>query len=278
MNVRTILHPTDFSSNARRASEQTQSLADAFGASVHLFHKVVYPLPQTPVELLGRLNDADAFERLAQESLVRPLDDARARLTELASEFQQRGIDASTHLVTSGEAHDAVCAQLDQLRPDLVILGTHGRSGVDRVLMGSVAEKTIRHASCPVLVVPPKAPLIPVADRLGRVLVPVDFSATSRAALRDAKSLAVEHGVRLEIVHVIDAQRGPFVSARLSTEQLENHRQAATKLISAELATTPAQIRCSRENLRRKSSSMQQGAPVTGSSWELADCPASNAS
>jgi nucleotide-binding universal stress UspA family protein len=89
---------------------------------------------------------------------------------------------------------------------DLLVLGTHGRSGFQRLFLGSVTEKVIRKATCPTLVVPPRAadvaPDAPVQFR--RILSPVDFSDSSRDALAYAVHMAEEADARLTLLHVIE--------------------------------------------------------------------------
>jgi len=88
---------------------------------------------------------------------------------------------------------------------DLLVVGTHGRTGARKLLMGSVAEKIFRQASCPVLTVGPNVP--PAIDnrvRLQRILFATDFGPESLAALRYALSLAEEHQAQLTLLHVVE--------------------------------------------------------------------------
>ena len=93
---------------------------------------------------------------------------------------------------------------------DLVVIGTHGRTGVGKLLMGSVAEKIFRHAPCPVLTVGPQVSGEPdsIAD-LHEILFPTDFSAESLAALPYAVSLAQSGGARLYLLHVAGTAQPP---------------------------------------------------------------------
>jgi nucleotide-binding universal stress UspA family protein len=91
------------------------------------------------------------------------------------------------------------------MKPDLVIIGTHGRSGFERLLLGSIAEKVLRKASCPVMTVPRRAPdAVPAGPVLyKRILCPVDFSASSLHALKYATSMAQEAEGQLTVVHAV---------------------------------------------------------------------------
>ena len=107
------------------------------------------------------------------------------------------------------EAYDVyreILAQADRLQSNLVVMGTHGRSGFERLFLGSTAEKVLRKARCPVMTVPPKAPDA-MASGLApfkRIVCGIDFSKSSHVALDYAMSLAQENGAALAVVHVIE--------------------------------------------------------------------------
>ena len=92
------------------------------------------------------------------------------------------------------------------LPADLIVMGTHGRGGLDRFVMGSVTEKVLRKASCPVLTVPPPVSEAPAQASvlLKRILCPVDFSDSSMKALTYALSLAQEADAQLIVMHVME--------------------------------------------------------------------------
>jgi nucleotide-binding universal stress UspA family protein len=99
---------------------------------------------------------------------------------------------------------------------DLVVIGTHGRTGAGKALMGSVAEKIFRHTYCPVLTIGPSVSGEPesIAD-LHEILFATDFSEESRAALPYAISLAQRDGARLYLVHVVPAPIAPETKQHL---------------------------------------------------------------
>jgi len=103
-------------------------------------------------------------------------------------------------------AHEEILRLVPGSGADLLVMGSHGRSGFQRFFLGSVTEKVIRKAACPTLVVPPRAtdadPESPVQFR--RILCPVDFSESSLAALARALSLAQEAEAQLTLLHVIE--------------------------------------------------------------------------
>jgi nucleotide-binding universal stress UspA family protein len=106
-------------------------------------------------------------------------------------------------IVEEGQPASQIVARAASLPADLVVLGTHGRSGFDRVLLGSVTEKVLRKLDCPVMTVPPPA-AHPSQLPYKQLLCPVDFSPPSLAALRFAMSMAKESDARLTIAYVIE--------------------------------------------------------------------------
>ncbi|HKT79141.1 MAG TPA: universal stress protein [Vicinamibacterales bacterium] len=144
ISLKRILVATDFSEASREALQRGQLLAKVFDAQLHLLHVIAEPLNQawvgyTPASELGSL--LDQFE-----------DKARARLEELASrdDLASRRVVIATGL---GNAADEILKYAAQQKVDLIICGTHGRRGWNRLAMGSVAERIVRLAHCPVLTV-----------------------------------------------------------------------------------------------------------------------------
>jgi nucleotide-binding universal stress UspA family protein len=92
---------------------------------------------------------------------------------------------------------------------DLIVMGTHGREGLSRKLMGSVSEEVVRLAPCTVFTVREQIAFKPLGEHLESITVPVDFSDHARAALHYAKALARSFGARLDVVHVIEEHLHP---------------------------------------------------------------------
>jgi nucleotide-binding universal stress UspA family protein len=107
--------------------------------------------------------------------------------------------------LAEGDASAEILAKSDAMPADLLIIGTHGRSGLERFLLGSVTERVLRNSSCPVLTIPPHVidvvPAPPVIFR--RIVCAVDFSTSSMRALEYAAALAQEADAHLTLVHVI---------------------------------------------------------------------------
>ena len=140
MMIKRILVPTDFSPHAEAALAYASDLAAAVGASVHLLHVVEDPLAA------GAWSAAMYTAEIAglQVNLVR---DAEQRLREYAADHRGTG---GTE-VRSGNVAKTVLDVARERAIDLIVMGTHGRTGLAHAVMGSVAERVVRLAPCPVL-------------------------------------------------------------------------------------------------------------------------------
>ena len=134
------------------------------------------------------------------------------------------GIRVDAVLTDAPDTSREILVQADRLQVDLIVLGTHGRSGFERLYLGSVTEKILRKAHCPVMTVPPHAPdAMPVGPAaFTRILCAIDFSDCSKLALDYALSLARENKAALTLAHVIEthplyADFAPAVTIDLDT-------------------------------------------------------------
>ena len=139
---KTILVPTDFSEPADRALDYALELSVKLGSRVIVMH--AYEI--TPLDLLDGVLVAtgDARERLEQA--------AQASLDANIAKHEHRGV-ALTSLLTVGEPRESIQATAEEVGADLIVIGTHGRRGLSRALLGSVAEYIVRTATRPVLTV-----------------------------------------------------------------------------------------------------------------------------
>jgi nucleotide-binding universal stress UspA family protein len=144
MEIHRILVPVDFSEHSHHALDEAIELAKRFGAEVHLIHCYqVYP-----AGAVGYPYDValpESYERAVREAATAQLSDCRAKATA-------RGVRVEQHLSVGPPSHGIV-ELAEKLPADLIVMGTRGLSGLKHVLLGSVAERTIRHAPCPVLTV-----------------------------------------------------------------------------------------------------------------------------
>ena len=192
IQIRSILCPVDFSEISRHAFDHAAAMAAWYEAHLTLLY-VYANVPTMDLPPLV-LEDAD-----------------RDRLTDDLQRMAARvpgHVRKDLRVVEGAYVHEEILAQLDATRADLLVIGTHGRSGFQRLFLGSVTEKVIRKAACPTLVVPPRAPDVapeaPVQFR--RILCAVDFSERSLDALAYALNLAGETDARLTLFHVIEYQ------------------------------------------------------------------------
>jgi nucleotide-binding universal stress UspA family protein len=129
-------------------------------------------------------------------------------------------------LIREGDPVSEILSQATDMKADLLVMGTHGRSGFERLLLGSVTEKILRKASCPVLTVPRRHPdVVPASPVLFKqILCPVDFSDCSMQALNYAMSLAQEADGHLTVVHVMgdDPEVSPDAYGAISINDLES--------------------------------------------------------
>ena len=175
--VETILVATDLSDDSLRALAYVLPLAERFEAAVHLIH-VYDPEVQhflSPGELAGHWQ------------------------LEMRRRFSRVITPDECHIVR-GRPWQEITATAEELKADLIVTATHGRTGLKHFLLGSTAEKIVRHAHCPVLVVRDHAG----AGRIPRtILVPVDFSDCAEEGARYASRFASALGADLELMHVV---------------------------------------------------------------------------
>jgi universal stress protein A len=143
--VQNILLPTDFSACSQRAIEYASALARKLGAAVHLVHVLEEPFTTKGAWEFHRPDTPELRERMYQ--------DCRARLATVADKLHDDNVSQVTTEVRSGTPTDAIVAAAVDYGADLIVMATHVRSGLPHLLLGSVAERVIRHARCPVLAV-----------------------------------------------------------------------------------------------------------------------------
>jgi nucleotide-binding universal stress UspA family protein len=181
-----ILVPTDFSAPSDAALGYARGLAGTFDATLHLLHVAANTF------LRAVVGDPHDQETAAFRQLQDRLTDAdRTRFRALP--VVERSDAPADEIVSYARTRDI----------DLIVMGTHGRTGVAHLIMGSVAEKVVRSAPCPVLTLR-EAPSGKADAKPTRILVPTDFSAPSDAALVCARRLAARFGASLCLLHVLE--------------------------------------------------------------------------
>jgi nucleotide-binding universal stress UspA family protein len=190
--LKTILFATDFSDAAGRAQSYATAFAKRFSAKlliVHANEMVNYALyPQS-------WQSADEATALALSGLKESLS---RTCPDVSKEF----------LVGEGSAWQVISAALEKNKVDLLVLGTRGRTGAGKLLLGSQAEEILRHASCPVLTVGPHSPEITGGEKeFEKALFATDLSPESRAAAPYASAFALGLRADLSLLHVVEEMK-----------------------------------------------------------------------
>ena len=200
LRIEKIHCPVDFSEYSLKAFDYAQSLAQHYGAKLLLQH-VIQPLSSNYPYYAFPDTINDVFWNLESS--------ADQKLSELVTAHQKNGFEIR-RFVHKGTVPDCILAFSEAQAADLIVMGTHGRHGFDHLTMGSVAEKVLRKAHCPVLVVrKPAHDFVNPADpsepvRLKKMLYCTDFSEYSGRALTYALSLAMEYNAELTLLHVLE--------------------------------------------------------------------------
>jgi len=210
ISLKNILFPTDFSPASSAALPFALTLARIYGSTLLLTH-VIPPEPHRQV----------VTDHIPEED-DRVWHDARHHLAEFIADRPLADIPCK-RLLDRGDLDDVIPAMIREHGVDLVVLGTHGRRGVSKLVLGSAAEKIYRSASCPVLTVGPKAHSESWALR--RILCPVDVAGDPEPALHYALSLAEENQaefIAMEAVPMVPWQHRDSVAQqrRIQMESL----------------------------------------------------------
>ena len=141
--INSILFATDFSESSDFSIQHALLFANTFGAKLHLLHVV-----NEPVDLSGFYVPHISFEKLEEEIA----EGARKMMENFCQTHLKEFKNFETHVV-SGIPFNVILEQAEKISADLIIMGTHGRTGLDHVLFGSTAEKVVRKSNIPVMTV-----------------------------------------------------------------------------------------------------------------------------
>jgi nucleotide-binding universal stress UspA family protein len=213
-----VLCPIDLSDASIRPLAYAAEFARWYSARLTVLHVVPTfdPMPVHPGALESPVR------------IVYPMSRGEV-VGELQRVVRGTGVEAPDMDVDATAGEDVPAAIVDQAverAADLLVLGTHGRSGFDRLLLGSVTEEVLHKAPCPVLTVPPHAPAAaPEHVAFAHVLCAVDFSPGSLQALGFALDLARQGGGRVTVVHVIEwlAEHEPRTYAHFNVPEYRGH-------------------------------------------------------
>lgn len=196
--IKQILFTTDFSESSRHALPFATALARHYGTELSLAH-VVEQIPMSSVPM---------------DVVPADLDRAREHSEQLMREFvanpELAGLKTST-IVETGFLWPVVADLVHERHVDMIVLGTHGRGTMRRLLLGSAAEEIFRHCQCPVFIIGPHVDVARARkERLETILFSTDFSTGSAHALDYALKLTHEHNSQLLMIHVVQASAVPF--------------------------------------------------------------------
>lgn len=193
--IRRILYATDFSSASKKALAVVGAIARRYHSQVYIAN-VCSPLPYT----MATPEAVCIVERKREQESLAAVD-------RLLHSPELEGVAASSLTETGDPAQELKRAVRDH-NIDLTVLGTHGRTGLMRLLMGSVAEELFRSLACPVLTVGPRFVnrLTPPDREIHTILYATDLSSESKAAFSYAASLAVEYQAKIVLLHSIPAR------------------------------------------------------------------------
>jgi nucleotide-binding universal stress UspA family protein len=228
-----ILVPHDFSETSEAAVAFASGLAETFHAALDVLH-----VNEVDTDMLAEYADgrhagpAEAIRQRLMKSVIRD-----EKTTQLGAEFHVR--PGTPYVEISRFAKDRTI--------DLIVMGTHGRGFVGHTIMGSVAEKVVRTAPCPVLTLrgPQRESLVP------NILVALDFEPASDTALTYGRALGRMFGARLHVLHVMDNDflrpmfSDPHVLAARASQQVSDRltdedRTALHATAVVEMSDTPA--------------------------------------
>ena len=189
LSLNKILVPFDFSEFSREALVMGLNMARRTGAEVHVLH----------IEMLHANSLIEtATEPLKAEAL-------RARVEDEVNDYSALSDGAVVFFAVGRDIAPgpSIVEYARKHNIDLIMMGTHGRRGFRRFLLGSVTEEVMRHAECPVLTVPRRNEKSRASSRISRILVPTDFSVHSENALLYAKELALLFDAQLDLLHAV---------------------------------------------------------------------------
>src|SRR5262245_9131051 len=227
-----ILCPVDFSDSSSRALDHAAALTRWYDSTLTVLH--VVPTFE-PVPVRGDLGyPLQLVTPLTREEVVAAI----RRHLDVAG-FPRDVVPTAR----DGAPSITIIDEALTTKADLIVMGTHGRSGFQRLLLGSVTERVLREAPCPVLTVPPRAP----ADdthvvMFGQILCPIDFSPSSLQALGFALGLARQSKGSVTLLHVIEwlAEEEALVSERFNVLDMRRHlREDAERRLQALVAGEP---------------------------------------
>ena len=229
-----IICPVDFSDSSVRAFAHAAAIAHWYDAQLTVLH--VVPTFE-PLQVRGDLGDPiRVVTPMPREQVLEEMH----RTLNLAAVSSR-----ATPIAEAGDPRSTIIDQALSRNADLIVMGTHGRRGFKRMILGSVTEAVLREAPCPVLTVPPH-PATDVSDTVTfkRILCPIDFSPSALLALGFALDLARQADGRVTLLHAIEwlPEEEPRTSAHFNVPEYRSYmvqdaRERLRRLVAEESRT-----------------------------------------
>jgi nucleotide-binding universal stress UspA family protein len=256
MKISRILVPTDFSDAAARAYEQALALSTSGDTRILLLHSLPSPIPMlSPMGEAGLAGLAeigpllDNYTKQLREEATREIEEWKAKAP--------KDVSVESAVEETLSADDAIVKKAQSWNADLIAMGTHGRTGLEKLLMGSVASKVLHRSDRHLLLLRSDSILFASGKDAGPILVPIDFSSHSHRALALARTLSSRHGASLHLLHVVELLHTPLKPGGLSS-QLEGTPGLREKYLEAlrdMLGATPGEV------------TVADGSPAGGILW-----------
>jgi len=209
-----IICPVDFSESSVRAFAHAAAIARWYDAQLTVLH--VVPTFE-PIQMRGDLGDpVRVITPMPREQVLEEM----SRTLNLAAVSPR-----ATPIAEAGDPQSTIIDQAISKKADLIVMGTHGRRGFKRLLLGSVTEAVLREAPCPVLTVPQAPASVSEAVTFKRILCPIDFSPSALQALGFALDLARQADGRVTLLHVVEwlAEEEPRASTHFSVPEYRRY-------------------------------------------------------
>jgi nucleotide-binding universal stress UspA family protein len=239
----TLVVPTDGSDHAERAAEHALSVARLFDATVHLINVV-------NVQDAGGLFSAGGVD---EEFIGRLEDEARETISEVET-LAESDDDVRTAVVR-GKPSDGILDYADENDADLVFMGTHGRTGLNRYVTGSVTERVVRLADVPVFTVRATERSV-IGDGYDDILIPTDGSACASAAIDHGLAIAEQYDATVHAVSVVN------IEALMSSDEVPGRSQILDHLEEQAEKATEAVAERAREAGLDATTAVRNGIPA----------------
>ena len=221
IKINKILCPLDFSKCSKVALKNAIELTKKINGELHLFHAILM-YEDDSYKPDDRLPDNIVSYELIEEI-------SNQKLRNIATDHQEKSFRLVTASSRAFSAAEEILNYAEEKQVDLIIMGTHGRSAITHFLLGSVAERVIRMAKCPVMTFRKDSKNL---GEYKKILVPIDFSDHSKLALQYALAFAENYRSTISLFHSFEQQVHPsfYISGKTSLFEIDSElRQRATE-------------------------------------------------